>query len=638
MNLKSKSKNILLFSASVLLICTIFFSAQVGAIELDAAEVEAFLDGIISAQINQNRIPGAVISVVHNGDILFSKGYGYANLEEGTPVNPETTLFRPGSVSKLITWTAVMQLVEQGELDLDEDINRYLNFTIPGDQPITTRNLMTHTPGFEDVGEGLFLLSEDKMLTLEQYLKTYLPARVFPAGEIMAYSNYATGLAGYLVELISEMDFAEYVEENIFQPLAMNNSTFRQPLPENIAGNLAGAYKYAGGQYHQGGFEYISNNAAGAMSTTAVDMANFMLAHLQLGSFADEQILQEETALEMHNYHFTHHPEIAGMALGFAREIINGENIIAHTGATTLFYSGLYLLPEQDLGLFVSYSGGTPMQMSNLFRSFMDRYFPQEPIRLAGDNTAGAGERNKAFAGEYHPTRSNFSNEEKLLGVFQRAGVQATEEGFLKLNLYGDSLQLEEIEAGLYQNRNHHGGQIINKVAFVESEEQGILLATGGPGVFQKVDWYESSLLLGGLTILILLLSIWVILTGIKRFLVQKIFRQQLSSPNRRGVTGIFIVLVSLSIIIYAAGVAIIFSSIDPAYGVPDIIFSDYGIFEEIIFALPYFITGLIVLVFISTLRSWWKSEQSLYQRLGYTLYALAGLGYIWVMLYLSLI
>ncbi len=100
------------------------------------------------------------------------------------------------------------------------------------------RNLMTHTPGFEDVGEGLFLLSEDKMLTLEQYLKTYLPARVFPAGEIMAYSNYATGLAGYLVELISEMEFADYIEENIFQDLAMNNSTFRQPLPENIAENL----------------------------------------------------------------------------------------------------------------------------------------------------------------------------------------------------------------------------------------------------------------------------------------------------------------------------------------------------------------------------------------------------------------
>jgi len=172
----------------------------------------------------------------------------------------------------------------------------------------------------------------------------------------------------------------------------------------------------------------------------------------------------------------------------------------------------------------------------------------------------------------------------------------------------------------------------------VESEEQGILLATGGPGVFQKVDWYESSLLLGGLTILILLLSIWVILTGIKRFLAQKIFRQQLSSANRREVTGIFIVLVSLSIIIYAAGVAIIFSSIDPAYGVPDIIFSDFGIFEEIIFALPYFITGLIVLVFIFTLRSWWIREQSLYRRLGYTLYTLAGLGYIWVMLYLSLI
>ncbi|MFW5873498.1 MAG: serine hydrolase domain-containing protein [Bacillota bacterium] len=636
MKIKNKFKYIMLIIVLSFLFSPIPLAAQVD--DLDADEVETFLDGVISAQINQNKVPGAVISVVNEGELIFSKGYGYSDLEEGIPVNPEDTLFRPGSISKLFTWTAVMQLVEEGKLDLDEDINSYLNFTIPGDQPITLRNIMTHTSGFEDIGEGLFFLSEEEMLTLEEFLKTYQPARVFPPGEIMAYSNYATGLAGHIVELVSEMDFADYVNENIFQPLAMDNSTFSQPLPEDLGEDLAGAYKYAGGQYHQGDFEYIPNNAAGAMSTTAEDMANFMLAHLQLGSFGDNQILKEETALEMQNHHFTHHPEIEGMALGFAREKINGEQVISHTGATILFYSGLYLLPEHDLGLFVSYSGGSPLQMSKLFNSFMDRYFPGD---LIGQSEASQVENSmdkELLAGEYHPTRSNFTGLEKIQGLLQRAGVEVTDDGFLRLNIYGDSLQLKEIEPGLYQNRNYHGGQIIDKVAFIDDEEQGFLLATGGPGVFQKVDWYESSMLLGALTVLILILSIWTVISGLRKFIIQKIFRQKLSSVDRRGITGIFMVLTGLSIIIFFAGVLIIFGSINPAYGLPDIVFSDYGTFEEIVFMLPYLITGLIVLVFIFTLRSWWKRNHSLYRRLTYSFYTLAGLGFIWVMYYLNFI
>ena len=636
MKIKNNFKYIMVVIILIFLFSAMPVSAQVE--DLDAEEVEAFLGGVISSQINQNRVPGAVVSVVKNGELLFSKGYGYSDLEEGISVNPESTLFRPGSISKLFTWTAVMQLVEEGKLDLDEDINSYLNFTIPGDQPITLRNIMTHTPGFEDIGEGLFFLSEEEMLTLEEFLKTYQPARVFPPGEIMAYSNYATGLAGYIVELVSEMDFADYIEENIFQPLAMDNSTFRQPLPEDLNEDLAGAYKYAGGQYHQGDFEYISNNAAGAMSTTAEDMANFMLAHLQLGSFGDNQILQEETALEMQNYHYTHHPEIQGMALGFARGENNGEQVISHTGATILFYSGLYLLPEHDLGLFVSYSGGSPMQMSMLFSSFMDRYFPGD---LNGQSEAGHTDISmdkELLAGEYHSTRSNFTGLEKIQGLLQRAGVGFTDDGFLNLKIYGDSLQLKEIEPGLYQNRNYHGGQIIDKVAFIDDNEHGTLLAAGGPGVFQKIDWYESSLLLGGLTVLTLILSIWIIISGLRKFIIQKIFRQKLSITDRIGITGTLMVLTSLSIIIFFTGVLIIFGSINPAYGMPDIIFSDFGTFEEVIFVLPYLITGLIALVFIFTLGSWLKKTYSLYRRLSYSLYALAGLGFIWVMYYLNFI
>ncbi len=157
----------------------------------DPAEVQAFMDGLMSAEMSQNHVPGAVVVVVKDGEVLFSKGYGYADLETRTPVDPATTLFRPGSVSKLVMWTAVMQLVEQGKLSLDADVNEYLDFTIPATfpEPVTLKSLLTHTPGFEDKSGDLFVLEPEKLISLEAYLQRNIPARIFPPGEIGAYSN-----------------------------------------------------------------------------------------------------------------------------------------------------------------------------------------------------------------------------------------------------------------------------------------------------------------------------------------------------------------------------------------------------------------------------------------------------------------
>ena len=611
-------------------------------VNFETAELEAFMDGVIGGQINEHRIPGAVVSVVSDGEMVFSRGYGFSDLEGDMPVVPETTLFRPGSVSKLVTWTAVMQLAERGELDLDEDINSYLDFTIPGDEPITMRNIMTHTPGFEDVGEGLFVLAEDEMTSLEDYLRTYLPARVFPAGEIMAYSNYATGLAGYVVEKITGQDFADYVDEHIFQPLDMERSTFRQPLPDHMADDLAGAYKYSGGKYHRGEFEYMSNNAAGALSTTAEDMAAFMLAHLELGGFQDERILQEETASEMHGYHFTHHQDIEGMALGFARQNINGEEIIAHTGATTLFFSGMYLLPEHDTGLFVSYSGGTGLEMTRLFQSFMDRYFPEPEGPVTERPVSNESRtRTEALVGEYHSTRSSFTGEEKLLGIIQRTSVDINEEGYLMLSFRGDGYRMQEVEPGLYENIYSHGSMLVDRVAFIDNPEDRTLLATGGPGVYQRVEWYESTLLLIGLTGLMLLLSAGTIINRIRRFLVRKFLGEYMVEGAGKGearVASLIMVLTSITVIVFVVGMIGVFTSIDPAYGVPDIMFNIISTPAYMLFYLPYLIAGLIAAAIIFALQSWWKKYWSLYRRISYSIYALTGAGFVWVLYYMNLL
>ena len=116
---------------------------------LTAEDVEAYLDGMIPLQIRRNDIAGAVVSVVKDGKILFTKGYGFSDVKKRTPVTTDATLFRIGSISKTFTWTAVMQLVEQGKLDLDKDINTYLDFTIPATfgKPVTMNHVLSHTAG-----------------------------------------------------------------------------------------------------------------------------------------------------------------------------------------------------------------------------------------------------------------------------------------------------------------------------------------------------------------------------------------------------------------------------------------------------------------------------------------------------------
>src|ERR1044072_9212488 len=256
---------------------------QIQAHEMTATDVENFLDGLVPLQIKKADIAGVTISVVKDGKLLFAKGYGYADVANKKLVSPQDTLFRPGSISKLFTWTAIMQLYEQGKLDLDRDINDYLDYKIPEafGKPITLKNVMTHTPGFEEQIKDLF---DTKPIApnLGQYLKTHIPARIYPPGTIPAYSNYATAVAGYIVERVSGRPFEQYVAENISQPLKMTHSTFTQPLPQELAPFMSTGYRL--GSDDAEAFEVVNPFPAGSLSSTAADMAQVMIAHLQDGA------------------------------------------------------------------------------------------------------------------------------------------------------------------------------------------------------------------------------------------------------------------------------------------------------------------------------------------------------------------
>ena len=378
--------------------------------EITEQDLGDWMDGRMTFAVEHGQIAGAVVTVVKDGEILLERGYGYADQANRTPVDPATTLFRTGSVSKLITWTAVMQQVEAGRIDLDADVNTYLDFEIPpfNGQPITMRQIMTHTPGFEEAVRYMMVTDPEELLTLEDYAKRATPARVFAPGTTPAYSNYATALAGYIVERVSGQSFDDYTDQNIFAPLGMEYSTMRQPLPDNLAPHMSLGYPTVRDEPKP--FEIVQPAPAGSQSASGRAMAKFMIAHLNQG----EGLMSPETARMMHDYRAPGFERGDRHALGFYEENTNGRRVIAHGGDTQLFHSGLWLFEEEKVGIFVSVnstggSGATSALRLGLLRGFADRYFPEtrkfEPV-----DEETAREHAQMLAGTYTSARGSYTS------------------------------------------------------------------------------------------------------------------------------------------------------------------------------------------------------------------------------------
>ena len=594
----------------------------------DPAEVEAFMDGLMTIQMSENHIPGAVVVVVKDGEVLFSKGYGYADLEARIPVDPQKTLFRPGSVSKLFVWTSVMQLMEQGKLSLEADVNEYLDFSIPATypEPITLKTLMTHTPGFEDKGEDLFKLKPESVISLEAYLKKNLPARVFSPGEIGAYSNYGTALAGYIVERVSGMPFYEYVENNIFSPLGMTQATFRQPLPADLAPDMSAGYNYVNGGYVKGGFEYVVPYPAGALSASGLEMAKFMIAHLQNGRYGETRILEEETARLMHSQLKTADPRITGMAYGFFENMVNGQYIVSHGGDTLLFHTGLFLLPEQNVGFFVSTNavGGAGVGDA-VARAFADRYFP---IEKAADPVPAADFDSRAsqYTGEYHFSRSNFTGFEKMIMLTTPISVTVDENKNVILAVAGQASQFVEVEPGLLVNREHPDDMIVMK----ESNGQ-VTLHPSSPFVFIKTPWYGSIslhllILIGGALLFLITLLRW------SGSFFSGLFKREprpLLARLARLTGGLFALAYLTFLVIFLS----VMLETNPAYGVPNLFFETPSWFAAFM-GLPVLIGILGILMLLFAIIAWIKRFWTFGARLSYTFLTLTAFALIWSLTY----
>ncbi|MGN6789128.1 MAG: serine hydrolase domain-containing protein [Rhodanobacteraceae bacterium] len=440
----------------------------VSAHALTEKDLATFFDGMLPYMLARGDIAGGAIVVVKDGKVLFARGYGYADLKTRTPVSPATTLFRVGSVSKLFTWTAVMQLVEQHKLDLDADINKYLDFKVPEKfgKPITIRDLMTHTAGFEDTTRDL-LPAAPEGVNLAHYLKAHVPARIFPPGKIVAYSNYGAGLAGYIVERVSGEPLDAYIEQHILAPLHMRHSTFTQPLSANMAPLLAKGYVSAS-DGNPKPFELVNPAPAGAMTASALDMANFMIAQLQGGRFGDAQILRPQTAALMHSSQYAAAPGLNGMDLGFYQENRNGQRVIGHGGDTIVFHSDLHLLLDANVGIFMAFNsagkdGAVNDVRSDIFRAFLDRYFPWQPPSTP--TLASAKNGAARVAGWYETSRRNQSAL-RFLYLLSQSHVAAQPDGTITVSTLADSAgePLRWREIGPLHYREVHGQALLDFV------------------------------------------------------------------------------------------------------------------------------------------------------------------------------
>ncbi len=626
--------NVLLFLVIIflLLINSVTFAQNLE----DVDSLVSFFDGFFKSQMEEYKVPGVTISVVKDGEIFFKKGYGYYDLQNNKRVDADNTLFRPGSVSKLFIWTSIMQLVEADKIDLNENVNKYLDFEIPNEivnkdntediKAITVMNLLNHNAGFEDKIKDLFVLTKDDMKSLGTYLKEYMPARVYPAGREMAYSNYGSALAAYIVERVSGMSFDEYVETNIFKPLNMSNSTFKQPVPDEIAGESSLGFAYVNGAYQSDPFEYIQPYPVGGLSSTAEDMAKFMLAHLNMGSYQGNKILNPETAAKMHTQSFTHYNEFSGMAHGFIEMNYNGYRMITHGGDTFLFHSGLYLIPELNTGLFVSYNGrDAAMARDLLIKSFMDRYFPKKE-----SNTSLSENSNfinpKLIEGKYIINRVNHTTYESITKYFSITNIEVDSSGNIIYNFMGETNRLRQIDSGIFYD-NESGNKLY---AALNQEGEVNELWTNSPNVLKRASWYEDPIMNAAFVL------VFIILTLILSFiLIKSLFKR--SKSKKYFLEKIMPILFGFLTIGFIAAIAVVLSDVHPQYNIPYLFLESSALFEKImmfIWVLPL----LLVLLLYTNLRVWairnWKFSSKIF----YTIYTIFSAGIVWWFYNLNLV
>jgi CubicO group peptidase (beta-lactamase class C family) len=604
----------------------------------DPAELEAFLDELFAKDMEENHIAGAAVSVVKDGKLFFAKGYGYADIEKGIPVDPEQTNFSIGSLGKTITWTAVMQLVEQGKLDLEADVNTYLDFRIPDTypEPIRLKHLMTHTSGFEQRLLGSAVSDADDVLPGREFLISFMSARMRPPGEAASYSNYNAILAGYIVARVSGQPYDQYIQEHIFNPLGMVHSTAQLPIPPELAADASVGYTYAGGIFKA--FPDYTGSPMGTPSgmhqASVTDMARFMIAHLQGGFYGDAstemRIMEEITMQQMHSTLFTPDPRLRGTPHGFFDLSYNGQRTLGNRGNLPPMHGLLLLLPDQNLGVYVVYNTEGGGKLADPFtgfqKAFFDHYYPAsavEPIQPPADFAERAGR----FVGSYRSTEPSGTTLLKMIGLMATTEISDPGDGTL---LFRES-RFVEVERLYFRQVDGPFG-----IAFREDDWGRIthMFTDLAPHVaFEKLDWYETrgfhmALAMGCVLVFLSMIPV----AAIRAIRDRRLGGDRKPAPRGARVAGWIILGISLLNLLFLVGFAL---------GMPAIIQNvllDPPLITKIALGMGVLAAVLTVGALVYAVLAWKNRYWGIAGRVYYTLTTVAAVAFVWFLNYWNLL
>ncbi|KAF7764955.1 hypothetical protein PCIT_b1066 [Pseudoalteromonas citrea] len=445
--------------------------------------LQKYVDYLINTEIARHNLPGVAVSIVKDDKIILLKGYGFADLNNQIKVDPNDTLFRIASITKTMTAIAVMQLVEQGKLEIDADINDYLSaFKIPNtfNEPITIGALLSHRAGFEQADAGnLFVQNPLEVLSTEQYLATHMPQRIWPPGHLVSYSNYGFALLGYLVELQSGMNLATYMDHAIFSPLGMSYTTLREPIKNNTASTsmpsvlenhlATGYFRNTKGQNIAKPFEFTGHIAgAGAASSTAHNMALYMRTLLKNSSL----LVNLDTHEQMKQRLYSDRPLATGITHGMFNDTFKGYQQHHHAGGTYTFSSNMVMFPELQLGVFISTNAVEPQShlVTSLATAIVNKYYRHQPAKP----TAGLKAEKQAqphsysqflsgqitqrhladYTGTYLTTRRSYTQLEKLSALNGPATISINQQGELVMTNSGHQLRLKRLKENIFQGKS----------------------------------------------------------------------------------------------------------------------------------------------------------------------------------------
>ncbi|MFD0961156.1 serine hydrolase [Paenibacillus chungangensis] len=387
-------------------------ATQPKAAVLNAETASAFLDEFFNSDVAKPHYVGASVVIVKDGEVVAQKGYGYADKEAEIEADPVESVFRMASVSKTFNAVAAMQLVEQGKIGLQDDISSYLDgmtYDNPFDTPVTVEHLLTHTTGFriqdptpEDIHFDL-----DQRVEIEEYVRQHMPPVEREPGSSYMYDNFASMLLGLIVQNVSGMPYESYMQERVFEPLQMNNSSFE--LQGELIEKLAEEYDAA---FNPIGVYAVTPTVMpqGGMLSTAEDIGKFMIAFLNGGAAGDHRILSESTVEMMEEYRSSVHPLLPDTTYGFEAPFQlpgagSSSAIITKAGDIVGTSTYMFLIPEQNTGVFVAYNK-TGALRNLLYTQLMTKFFPAyaEPADL-GNFKPQPAEQLAAFEGYYSDLR-----------------------------------------------------------------------------------------------------------------------------------------------------------------------------------------------------------------------------------------